>query len=116
LIIFFVRPFLLPPEGGFSPPDRALGPWFKTTGFQPYSLSAGGSVRQFFMPPAFSWWLFTFITRLKSPAFSRSALAALFLAMFDALPKYAKQGFQPCERTVCGLSVLCDPREPTYFH
>ena len=47
------------PEGGFSPPDRALGPWFKTTGFQPYSLSAGGSVRQFFMPPAFSWWLFT---------------------------------------------------------
>jgi hypothetical protein len=48
------------PEGGFSPPDRALGPWFKTTGFQPYSLSAGGSVRQFFMPPAFSWWLFTY--------------------------------------------------------
>jgi hypothetical protein len=35
------------PEGGFSPPDRALGPWFKTTGFQPYSLSVDGSVRQF---------------------------------------------------------------------
>ena len=51
--------YFITPEGGFSPPDRALGPWFKTTGFQPYSLSAGGSVRQFFMPPAFSWWLFT---------------------------------------------------------
>jgi hypothetical protein len=34
-------------EGGFSPSDRALGPWFKTTGFQPYSLSVDGSVRQF---------------------------------------------------------------------
>ena len=26
------------PEGGFNPPDRALGPSFKTTGFQPYSF------------------------------------------------------------------------------
>ena len=38
--------FFITPEGGFSPPDRALGPWFKTTGLQPYSLSVGGLVRQ----------------------------------------------------------------------
>jgi len=46
------------------------------------------------------------ITRFKPPAFSRSALAALFLAMFDVLTKYAKQGFQRGERSGWTFSPL----------
>jgi hypothetical protein len=49
---------------------------------------------------------FISIARLKLPAFSRSALATLFLAMIDVLPKYAKQGFQPGECSVWTFSPL----------
>ena len=50
------------------PARRALGPWFQTTGFQPFSLSVGGEVRRKLLnPPAKSWWSFSVVVTLSVP-------------------------------------------------